>query len=209
MAVSPFLLLVLAAPVTYEVDAKKTELLAVTAPGGLPGTGHAHVIAASKVTGKIVYDAEAPKESTVSVSFPTDGLRADDPALRRREGMPDLSDGSRQGVNNNMREDDQLNPRLFPTVSFVSTSVKDIGHGQLEVTGKLSIRGVEKEITIPVSVKVKGDELIGTGSLLIRHSDFKFKPYSAALGAVKNLDEIGLKITLVGRATREPKAEAP
>jgi polyisoprenoid-binding protein YceI len=198
-----------AAPVTYELDPRKTELLAITAPGGLPGAGHPHVVAATKVTGKIVYDAEAPEKSSVTVTFPTDGLRADDNALRRREGMSDMSDGTREGVNNNMREDDQLSPELFPSVSFASTAVKGIGNGQLEVKGKLSIRGVEKDITIPVSIRVKGDEFVGTGSLLIRHSDFKFKPYSAALGAVKNLDEIGLKITLVGRAQAQEKAAAP
>ncbi len=202
---SHLLLLLLAAPVTYELDPKKTELLALTSPGGLPGAAHPHVIVATKVTGKIVYDADDPGAATISVSFPTDGLRADDPQLRKREGMKDVSDGSREGVNENMRGDDQLNPKLFPSISFTSTAVKDIGHGQLEVSGKLSIRGVEKDISLPVTVKVKDGELVGQGALLIKHSDFKFKPYSAALGAVKNLDEIALKMKLVGRAKDEPK----
>jgi polyisoprenoid-binding protein YceI len=202
---SHLLLLLLAAPVTYELDPKKTELLALTSPGGFPGAAHPHVIVATRVTGSVVYDAEEPAASTVNVSFPTDGLEADRPALRKREGLGDLSDGSREGINNNMRGDDQLNPRLFPAISFTSTAVKDLGHGLLEVSGKLSIRNVEKEIALPVTVKVKDGELVGQGAVVIKHTDFKFKPYSAVLGAVKNLDEIALKVKLVGRAKDEPK----
>lgn len=197
---SHFLLILLAAPVTYELDPAKTELLAITAPGGLPGAAHPHVIVATKVTGKIVYDAEAPASSTISVSFPTEGLKADEAALRKREGMSEVSEGSRERVNDNLRGDDQLPPKLFPTISFESSAVKDLGHGQLEVRGKLAIRGVEKEISLPVTVKEKDGELVGQGALVVKHSDFKFKPYSAALGAVKNLDEIVLKLKLVGRA---------
>jgi len=204
---SHILLLLLAAPATYELDASKTELVALLAAGGLPGVGHPHVVAASQVTGTIVWDAESPESSSVKVSFPTAGLKADAAALRKREGMGDLSDKQRDGVNNNMREDDQLSPKLFPTISFASTSVKRVSGDQLEVTGKLSIRGVEKEITMPVTVREQDGVLTGTGNAVIRHTDFKFKPYSAALGMVKNEDEITLKVKLVGRKAAEKKAE--
>lgn len=194
-----------AQPVTYELDPVKTELLALTSPGGIPGASHPHVIVATKVTGKIVFDAAAPEASSVKLSFPTDGLRNDDPALRKREGMGEMSDGSREAVGNNMRGDDQLDPPKFPTISFESKGFKDLGHGQLEVRGTISIRGVGKDVSLPVNVSVKDDVFTGTGALLIKHSDFKFKAYSAALGAVKNLDEITLKVKLVGRAKAEAK----
>jgi hypothetical protein len=73
------------------------------------------------------------------------------------------------------------------------------------------MRGVEKEVKLPVNVSVKDHELIGVGALLIRHTDFRFKPYSAALGAVKNADEISLKVKLVGResAAAGKKAQNP
>jgi len=195
-----------AAGVTYPLDPSKTELLAIIHPGGIPGASHPHVIEATHVTGSMVFDTEKPEASSVTVSLPTDGLRNDAPALRKREGMSEMSQGSREGVANNMHEDDQLNPKLFPAIGFQSTRVKDLGHGQLEVTGKLSIRGVEKEVTLPVNVGVRDGELVGTGALTIKHTDFHFKPYSAALGAVKNLDEITLKLKLVGRAQAEKAA---
>ncbi len=205
---SHILLLLLAAPGTYDLDATKTELVAVLAPAGLPGIGHPHVVVATQVSGSIVYDPEAPQSTTVNVTFPTAGLRADDPALRKREGMGEFSDKQRAGVNENMREEEQLSPKLFPTISFASTSVTKGKDGQLEVKGKLSIRSVEHEITMPVTVKEDGGELTGTGNVVIRHTDFKFKPYSAALGAVKNKDEILLKVKLVGRKAAEKKTEA-
>lgn len=199
VGMSLFLFMVLAAPVTYELDPQKTELLAITHPGGIPGASHPHTIHATMVSGKIVWDSEAPAASSVTVSFPTGGLVNDDPALRKREGMKELSEGSREAVGNNLREEDQLAPKLFPTIAFDSTAVKDLGYGQLEVKGKLSIRGVEKEIALPVNVAVKDGTFTGEGALIIKHSDFRFRPYSAALGAVKNLDEISLKLKLVGR----------
>jgi polyisoprenoid-binding protein YceI len=124
-----------AAPVTYELDPLKTELIALTQAAGLPGVAHPHVISATSVTGAVVFDADAPAGSSVTVSFPTDGLRNDDPELRKREGMDEMSQSSREGAGKNMREEGQLNPKLFPTIAFKSTQVRDLGHGQLEVTG--------------------------------------------------------------------------
>ena len=206
---SHLLLLILTAPVTYELDASKTELIALLAPGGLPGLAHPHVVVASQVTGSIVWDAESPAGSSVKLTFPTSGLRADDANLRKRESMGELSDKQREEINGNMRDEDQLSPKLFPNISFASTSVKPAADGTLEVKGKLSIRGVEKELTMPVTVKEKDGQFIGTGNAVIRHTDFKFKPYSAALGAVKNQDEITLKVRLVGNRAAEKKADAP
>ena len=72
VSVSLFLFIALsAAPITYELDPAKTELLALTTPAGIPGASHPHAIVATRVTGKIVYDAAAPENSSVTLSFPS------------------------------------------------------------------------------------------------------------------------------------------
>ncbi|HEX9730982.1 MAG TPA: YceI family protein [Thermoanaerobaculia bacterium] len=51
-----------------------------------------------------------------------------------------------------LRSADFFNVAEHPTLSFKSDSVKAAGEGELHVTGKFSLHGVTKEITVPVEV---------------------------------------------------------
>ena len=206
---SGILLLSLAAPVTYELDPKATELLAFLTPEGIKSAAHPHVLQAQQVKGTVVYDDEHPEASTVRVAFPTDALVNDEPNLRKREGLEPMKDSARAGVAENMRDKDQLDPKRFPSIDFTSSAVKKVDGGKLEVKGSLGIRGVRKEIVLPVTVTVKDGVLRGEGALSIKHSDFNFLPYSAALGLVRNADEIKLRLLLVGRAKAPPAPDSP
>jgi polyisoprenoid-binding protein YceI len=205
---SGILLCTLAAPVTYELDAKATELLAFTRPEGLKTAAHPHVLQAQQVKGTMVYDDEHPERSSVRVGFPTDWLVNDDSALRQREHLSPMSDSQRASVAANMRGEDQLDPKRFPSIDFESTGVKKLDDGRLEVTGTLGIRGVRKQLTLPVSVSVKDGVLRGEGSTVIKHSDFNFLPYTAALGLIRNADEITLRLLLVGRSKAPPAPDS-
>src|SRR5208337_832398 len=55
-----------------------------------------------------------------------------------------------------MRDQDLLSPNYFdaakfPTITFKSSSVKDLGSGNLEVAGMLTLHGVTRPVTIAVS----------------------------------------------------------
>jgi polyisoprenoid-binding protein YceI len=206
---SGILLLSLAAPLTYELDPKATELLAFLSPEGLKSAAHPHVMQAQQLKGSVVYDDERPEASSVRVSFPTDWLVNDDPALRKREGLEPMKDSARAAVAENMRGHDQLDTKAYPTIDFQSTAVRKLDGGRLEVKGLLGIRGVRKEISVPVTVVVKDGVLRGEGAFSIKHSDFNFLPYTAALGLVRNADEIKLRVLLVGKAKAPPVPDSP
>jgi polyisoprenoid-binding protein YceI len=192
----------LAGPVTFAIDSGKSELLAFTKPTGIfKGASHSHLIKAEKIAGKIVYDAEAPAASTVTVSFPVSALTVDDPALRKREGMTsNLSENDRKQIDKDMRGEKQLNEKKFGQISFESTRVTAKGAGKLEVTGALGIHGVKKTVTLPIAFSVKDGAFRGEGKLTFNHKDFGLEPFTAVLGTVRNAEPIRLKILLVGTA---------
>src|SRR4051812_16898227 len=133
--VSGILLFALAAPVTYELDSKATELLAFTQPEGFKTAAHPHVIQAQQVTGTLVYDDEHPEASSVRVELPTDWLVNDEAKLRKRENLEAMNDSARASVAENLRSATQLDPKRFPTVTFESTAVRKLADGRLEVSG--------------------------------------------------------------------------
>lgn len=92
--------------------------------------------------GVIVYDAEEPANSSVNVTVQAASIDTD----------------------NDKRDEHLRSPDFFaaeehPTLSFESKKVAPLGDGKLAVTGDLTMRGVTKEVTIPVQVLgVMGDK---------------------------------------------------
>jgi polyisoprenoid-binding protein YceI len=72
---------------------------------------------------------------------------------------------------NHLRSEDFLHVDRFPTISFVSTRVEG-GRQRLALGGRLTLRGVTKEITVPIEVSVAGDRLEARGQLDINRSDY-------------------------------------
>jgi polyisoprenoid-binding protein YceI len=189
-----------AAPVTYALDPEKSELLAFTSPTGIfEGASHSHVIRAQKISGKIIYDADAVASSWVTVSFPVDAMVVDEPALRTREGMTTMpTERDREDVTRTIRSPKQLDASRFPSISFDSTRVVKLDDGKLEVTGRLGIHGMRKTITLPIDFKLTTEGFRGEGTYTFNHKDFGIQTYSALMGTVRNAEPIRLKILLVG-----------
>jgi len=189
-------------PVRFAIDPAETELVALTRPAGLlRSASHPHAIAARGVAGEVRWDAERPERSSVEVRFPAGELENDDPALRRKYGLSGtLDEADRRKVAEALRGPDQLDVARHPLISFVSRSVTRLEADRLEVRGLLTLRGVGAEVALPVQLVVKDGVLRGEGTLPITHAMFGFQPISAALGTIRNAEEIVLRLTLVGRA---------
>lgn len=187
-----------AAPKTYRLDPAQSEVAAITRPAGLAGgLSHSHVIEAQGLSGELTYDPEAPEQSAVQVSIPVASLVNDAPASRARHGLKDtLSESDRKSIAGTIRSAEQLDAARFPALTFKSTGVRALSDGRLEVKGMLAIRGVSKEITLPVQVKAEGTGVRGEGKVTIKHSDFGFKPASLLFGAIANAEEVELRIKL-------------
>lgn len=85
--------------------------------------------------GTIVYDAENPTASSVE-------LIVDAASIDTRNDRRD----------NHLRSGDFFAVEEFPTLTFTSKKVAPLGEDRLAVTGDLTIRGVTKEVTVPVEI---------------------------------------------------------
>ena len=101
--------------------------------------------------GSITYDPQAPERSTVEVTVQAASIDTNNP---RRD--------------DHLRSPDFFEAEKHPTLSFKSTSVERQSADTLAVTGDLSIRGVTKQVTIPVRITgampYRGGEKVGFAS---------------------------------------------
>ncbi|MBV8500868.1 MAG: YceI family protein [Paucibacter sp.] len=66
-----------------------------------------------------------------------------------------------------------FNAKAMPQASFVSTAFKPAGPGKFEVAGKLTIKGVARDVVVPVQFTQSGANATATGQLAIKRLDFK------------------------------------
>jgi polyisoprenoid-binding protein YceI len=63
--------------------------------------------------------------------------------------------------------------RKFPQATFQSTQTKGLGGGRFEVRGTLDIKGVRRDVVIPVTLARSGDVSTASGSFVIRRLEFR------------------------------------
>jgi polyisoprenoid-binding protein YceI len=66
-----------------------------------------------------------------------------------------------------------LNVPKFPQATFQSSAIKAVGPGKFEVAGKLAIKGVLRDVTVPVAVTQAGANSTASGSFTIKRLAFK------------------------------------
>jgi polyisoprenoid-binding protein YceI len=89
-----------------------------------------------------------------------------------------------------LRSPDFFDVAKFPTITFKSTSVKEVAKGKLEVTGDFTLHGVTKQITIPITNAgtqpgmQPGSVVAGftDGTVTLNRNDYGIKAYPGALG---------------------------
>lgn len=136
MRVSRFLApaaLVLALPAfagdTYTIDATHSEV----------GFRVRHLVSKisgrfSKFTGTITVDDKDITKSSVQVSIDAASVNTDS-----------------EGRDKHLRSADFFDVEKYPSLTFKSTAVKDLGNGKLQVTGDLTMHGVTKSVSFPVT----------------------------------------------------------
>ncbi|MEO7106275.1 MAG: YceI family protein [Rhodoferax sp.] len=66
-----------------------------------------------------------------------------------------------------------FNTAKFPQATFQSTSIKGLGGGKFEVTGKLAIKGNTRDAVVPVTLVQNGAVTTATGVVGIKRLAFK------------------------------------
>ena len=184
---------------TFQVESSKSSLVAQIFRDGVASRiAHDHVVQAKSFSGRITYDPAVPSASSIGVEVNAASLKVDAPEIRRRfhlSGQPTTTDVT--DIEHSMTAEGQLYVAKFPRITFTSTSITSDGHGQLLVTGHLTLRGVTRVVRFPAKVVMEGPTLRGTATLEFSQSAFGYRPYSALLGAIKNKDAVVLHIDLV------------
>jgi polyisoprenoid-binding protein YceI len=85
-------------------------------------------------SGKVVVDRARPESSSVEFTIKAASIFTNEPKRDEHLKSPDFFDAA-----------------SHPTITFRSTSVKPAGNDVFEVTGDLTMRGVTKQVTLPVT----------------------------------------------------------
>ncbi len=62
--------------------------------------------------------------------------------------------------------------KAFPDARFVSETIAATGDGAYEARGRLSIRGVEREIVLPFTLAIAGDRATADASLTLNRAEY-------------------------------------
>ena len=184
------------APTTYAVDAKSSRFIVeVGRAGFLKMFGHDHTIVVERFAGAIHWDEQAPSDSSFTLEVDAASLTvADD----------EVSEEERRSVQRDM-EVKALGLPAHAKIRFESTSVKmtKINPVTLDVKGLLDLRGVRKEIQIPVELEFQEAAVVARGEFEIQGKDFGVPQVAAAGGAVKTRNELELAFEI--RAVARPE----
>ena len=174
-----------AAPVTYKLDPAHTDVIAQWSHFGFSNpTAHF-----GQAEGSLVYDAENVAQSSVQVTLPLSGLNAFSAKFDEHLRSADIFDAIK-----------------FPSASFKSTKVEDLGDGKLKVSGDLTIKDITRPVVLDVVLNKVGENMqkqptIGfDASATLKRSDFGVGKYAPNVS-----DEVKLTITTEAIV---PKAEA-
>lgn len=129
---------------------------------------------ASGISGTISFDPENPKATTGKITVQTRSLRFENKEMTDHLHKGEWLDAAK-------------NPTVEFTIKKVTDAKSDKDTHELNVVGDMTIKGVTKEVTMPVKVtylpgklsersRTKGDLLLVRSSFIIKRADFDIKP---------------------------------
>lgn len=191
-----------AVPQVYSFSSKSGRLAALVYEGTSTensGRSHHHVVVAGTWSGRLRWDLDGGCAGEFVV--PVDGLTADAPEERVREGFAKpLTDRDRVAVNEHLRERDQLFADRFPNVRYEVTACETEESGHVVIRGEFKLRGITQPVAFRVTATEADGMLTLEGQGSITHTDFGFEPYYALFGQRQNQDRMQLVIDVEGKA---------
>lgn len=108
-----------------------------------------------------------------------------------------------------LRSKDFLWVEQYPTITFVSKKVSGVREGHYKIIGDFSLRGVTKELTVPVEmVFYENNRGRFRGAFQLSRSEFGVS-YNSAGNPIEDLVQVQFDINLVNKPTIENKPKAP
>ncbi|HMR09032.1 MAG TPA: YceI family protein [Polyangiaceae bacterium] len=197
-------------------------LLIATGCDNDPGKGKAKAAASAPVAAPAAAPAGAVKHSFSAADSTLEFIGAKvtgshDGSFKEFTGSVDLVEGdlTKSSVNveikmaslaiepeklaGHLKNSDFFDVEKFPTAKFVSTSVKAGGDkgASHTVTGNLTMRGTEKSISFPATIKVEGDTVSVNAEFAINRKDFGIVYPGKPDDLIK--DEVAIKLTIAAK----------
>jgi hypothetical protein len=200
-----------------EIDRQRSVFAVVTHKAGLAsGLAHNHLAAAAAYEARLDFDGTAPLAASFELTFAADGLEIDRPDLQRAWyprlealGILDqpfgvVSEKDRGKIRAAMLSMRQLDgarfPRLAARLAGIEERASTLGEVSFPyaVTLALEVHGETVVRSVAARYELTGGELLVEAAGTFRFTDFGIRPYSAALGMVKNADEFHVFLHLRG-----------
>ena len=198
------------------LDAEHSVLAVLTHKAGIAsGLAHDHLVTAPLDALRLEFDAAAPEATRATLDLAVERLEIDHFAARANwkvrlrelgagpEKLDPVTEEDRGKVREAMLGKSQLDaagsPRL--TAELVKLEKADGMKPPFDgrATIRLTIRGKTVERAIPATWRVEGSGFTVEALGEFRFTEFGIRPYSAALGAVKNDDLFHLYVALASK----------
>ena len=150
-------------------------------------SGKKHLFVFDRYSGSLKYDASGPEFSRVDLEIESAGFVVKDDWVNAKQAVSIREEA--EGKNG-------LDVTHFPRMRFVASSIARAGDAYA-VQGTLAIRGIEKPITVTVTMK-PGDAgaLRFEGTAEVKLKDYGIKPPTAALGLIGTRNEMTVSFSL-------------
>lgn len=185
----------------YSIRADLSEIrFLVYRAGPLASFGHNHVIQATHIQGDI-YFGSGLQHSGFTLTLPVKDFQVDVPAARAVEGPGFAKQPSEQAIHDtytNMLSAGVLDAADYPDIHIRSVSF--VGPvWQPDVTVRIELHGIQRDLTVPIALAHRGDLLIATGTFQIKQSDFGIRPFSILGGGLQVADDVKVRFHLVAQ----------
>lgn len=184
-------------------DASRVRLR-VYRDGPMAALGHNHVMTVHGLAGSVQLHDE-PTRSRIALRFPVARIDVDDPALRAAAGddfSAPITPGGRAGTQRNMLGEQVLDAEHHPEVALRSAAITrpaGAAPDALRLVMRITLRGREASVEVPVRWQRRGDVLSVHGEFSVLQSQFGITPFSTMMGALRVHDRIDIDFDLVAR----------
>lgn len=185
----------------FDVDPQRSSVqILVFRAGALARLGHNHVVTSSSISGRIWLHPRFER-SGIELEMPVASFVVDDQQARAERGAEFSSRISQEdiaGTRRNMLGPDVLNAQQYPIIRIQSVEVTGTWAAP-SVTARITLKGVQRDVTVPLELSLDDRRLRARGQFDIRQSDFGMKPFSVALGALAVQDRLHIEFEIAAR----------
>lgn len=179
----------------FRIDAASTNIMVHVGRAGVFGfAGHDHEVAVPAIEGTVTVDRADVGRSSLQLEFDAAALKV----TGKGEPAKDVAEVQRV-----MTSERVLDVRQYPKIIFQSRRVALVERAAdrmvLRVDGELTLHGVTRRVSVPVTVRLTADRLTAQGQASVRQTDFGIQPVTAAAGTVRVKDQVDVIFTVIAR----------